>query len=174
MCSGFLQVSGLFCSGLFHSGLFRLGLFRSGLFRSGMLHTGQLRGALGQLLDATVPNTKTHIKDVARNLPQFVDVRLQSGKVGQEVKVGVQVLGQQLLRHGRRVLKSTLSNFFCCGKNKLERLSLACFFQDSLTGGNNNFIEYSAHFYTLKMMLKYSLRTIHGRYLRKSLRWLLC
>ncbi len=24
------------------------------------------------------------------------------------------------------------------------------------------FIEYSAHFYTLKMMLKYSLRTIHG------------
>ncbi len=25
------------------------------------------------------------------------------------------------------------------------------------------FIEYSAHFYTLKMMLKYSLRTIRGR-----------
>ncbi len=25
------------------------------------------------------------------------------------------------------------------------------------------FIEYSAHFFTLKMMLKYSLRTIHGR-----------
>jgi hypothetical protein len=25
------------------------------------------------------------------------------------------------------------------------------------------FIEYSVHFFTLKMMLKYSLRTIHGR-----------
>ncbi len=25
------------------------------------------------------------------------------------------------------------------------------------------FIKYSAHFYTLKMMLKYSLHTIHGR-----------
>jgi hypothetical protein len=35
------------------------------------------------------------------------------------------------------------------------------------------FIEYSAHFFTLKMMLKYSLHTIHGRMLRKGLRWLL-
>jgi len=35
------------------------------------------------------------------------------------------------------------------------------------------FIKYSAHFFTLKKMLKYSLHTIHGRYLRKGLRWLL-
>ncbi len=35
------------------------------------------------------------------------------------------------------------------------------------------FLEYSAHFFTLKMMLKYSLCTIHGMYLRKGLRWLL-
>jgi hypothetical protein len=101
MRSGFLQVPGL---------------FRSGLFRSELFRTGQLRGALWQLLNATLPNNKTHIKDVARNLPQFVDVRLQSGKVGQEVKVGVQVLGQQLLRHGRRVLKSKLANFFVAAK----------------------------------------------------------
>jgi hypothetical protein len=35
------------------------------------------------------------------------------------------------------------------------------------------FIKYSVHFFTLKMMLKYYLRTIYGRYLRKCLRWLL-
>ncbi len=35
------------------------------------------------------------------------------------------------------------------------------------------FIKYSAHFFTLKMMLKYSLCTIYGRLLRKGLRWLL-
>jgi hypothetical protein len=35
------------------------------------------------------------------------------------------------------------------------------------------FIEYSAHFFTLKKMLKYSLRTIHGRLLRNGFRWLL-
>jgi hypothetical protein len=34
------------------------------------------------------------------------------------------------------------------------------------------FIEYSVHFFTLKMMLKYSLHTIHERLLRKDLRWL--
>ena len=34
-------------------------------------------------------------------------------------------------------------------------------------------IEYSVQFYTLKMIMKYSLRTIHGRQLRKGLRWLL-
>jgi hypothetical protein len=34
------------------------------------------------------------------------------------------------------------------------------------------FIKYSAHFFTLKIMLKYSLCTIHGRWLRKGLRWL--
>ncbi len=32
------------------------------------------------------------------------------------------------------------------------------------------FIEYSVHFFTLKMMLKYFLRIIHGRWLRKGLR----
>ncbi len=34
-------------------------------------------------------------------------------------------------------------------------------------------IKYSAYFFTLKMMLKYSLHTVHGRYLRKGFRWLL-
>jgi len=43
---------------------------------------------------------------------------------------------------------------------------------EETTEGNSNgtnflslpyFIKYSAHFYTLKMMLKYSLHTIHGR-----------
>ncbi len=32
------------------------------------------------------------------------------------------------------------------------------------------FIEYIAHFFILKMMLKYSLRTMHGRQLRKGLK----
>ncbi len=31
------------------------------------------------------------------------------------------------------------------------------------------FIEYSAHFFTMKMMMKYSLRTEHGKKLRKGL-----
>ncbi len=35
------------------------------------------------------------------------------------------------------------------------------------------FYEYSAHFFTLKMMLKYSLPTINGRQLKKGLRLLL-
>jgi len=35
------------------------------------------------------------------------------------------------------------------------------------------FIKYSVPSFTLKMMLKYSLSTIHRRYLRKGLRWLL-
>ncbi len=34
-------------------------------------------------------------------------------------------------------------------------------------------IKYSSHFYKLKTMLKYSLRTKHGRLLRKGLLWLL-
>jgi len=36
-----------------------------------------------------------------------------------------------------------------------------------------HFIEFEAHFFTLKIMLKCSLRTINGRQLRKGLRWLL-
>ncbi len=35
-----------------------------------------------------------------------------------------------------------------------------------------HFIKYNGHFFTLKMMLKYSLCTINGRLLRKGLRWL--
>ncbi len=35
------------------------------------------------------------------------------------------------------------------------------------------FIKYSAHFFTLKMILKYSPLTIHRGQLRKGLRWLL-
>jgi len=35
------------------------------------------------------------------------------------------------------------------------------------------FIEYSVHFFSIKMMLKYSLCSIHGRLQRKGLRWLL-
>ncbi len=35
------------------------------------------------------------------------------------------------------------------------------------------FIKFSAYFFTLKMMLKYSLYTIHGMQSRKGLRWLL-
>jgi hypothetical protein len=44
-------------------------------------------------------------------------------------------------------------------KNELKTETLHAQTQNKLP----YFIEYSAHFFTLKMMLKYSLHTIHGR-----------